>query len=109
MFELWSLKTMFNVDCSYQVLLGLFTFDQFWNNPLKTWKNGIAQIPKHEVSSSKTEETVIDWKMWPNAKLKDFLKLRDLRYVKVATYRRQSGSHFAQDGPILPKLVSMAS
>ena len=43
-----------------------------------------------------------------NAKLKDFQKLRDLCYVKVATDRRQSRSHFAQDGPILPKLVSMA-
>ena len=46
--------------------------------------------------------------MAKNAKLKDFQKLKDLRYVKVATDRRQSGSHFAQDGPILPKLVSMA-
>ena len=48
-------------------------------------------------------------KFWRKAKLKDFRKLKDLRYVKVATDRRQSGSHFAQGGPILPKLVSMAS
>ena len=48
-------------------------------------------------------------KLWQNAKLKDLRKLRVLRYVKVATDRRQSGSHFAQDGSFLPKLVSMAS
>ena len=41
--------------------------------------------------------------------MKYFRKLRDLRFVKVATDRRQSGSHFALDGLILLKLVSMAS
>ena len=35
--------------------------------------------------------------------MKYFRKLRDLHYVKVATDRRQSRSHFAQDGPILRK------
>ena len=41
--------------------------------------------------------------------MKYFRKLRDLRYVKVATDRQQSGSHLARDDLILPKLVFMAS
>ena len=43
-----------------------------------------------------------------NAKLIDFQKLKDLRFVKYATDRRQCGSHFVQGGLILPKLVCMA-
>ena len=63
-----------------------------WSVWLKNWRNGegLKNCGK-------------------NAKMKYFQKLRDLRYVKVATDRRQSRSHFAQDGPILPKLVSMAA
>ena len=41
-------------------------------------------------------------------KLKYFQKLKDLNYVNIVTdRRRQSGSHFAQDGLISPKLVSI--
>ena len=47
-------------------------------------------------------------KLWQKREIDRFGKWKDLRYVKYATYRRQSGSHFAQSGPILTKLVSMA-
>ena len=57
----------------------------------------MAQNPKDEVSNSKTGEMA-----------KNFQNLKDLHYVKGATYRRQSGSHFTLDGLILSKLVSMA-
>ena len=37
-----------------------------------------------------------------------FPKIEKFALCKNATYRQQSGSHFAQSGPILTKLVSMA-
>ena len=51
-------------------------------------------------------------KLWRKRKIDRFRKLKDLErfaLCKFSTDRRQSGSHFAQGGPILPKLVSMAS
>ena len=52
--------------------------------PNKIWKK--AKNPKDEVSSSKTDKMAKDWKIvGKNRKLKYFRKLRDLRYVKVAT------------------------
>ena len=72
-----------------------------------TWKK--AQNPKDEVSGSKIDKICEGLKnCGKNAKLIDFQKLKDLHYVNFATNRRQSGSHFAQGGTILPKLVSLA-
>ena len=51
-------------------------------------------------------------KLWRKREIDRFRILKDLvRFAlcKFPTHRRQSGSHFAQGGPILPKLVSMAS
>ena len=51
-------------------------------------------------------------KLWWKRRIDRFRELKDLvRFAlcKFPTHRRQSGSHFAQGGPILPKLVSMAS
>ena len=50
--------------------------------------------------------------MWRKRLIDRFRKLNDLErfaLCKFSTDRRQSGSHFAHYGPILPKLVSMAS
>ena len=51
-------------------------------------------------------------KLWRKREIDIFRILKDLvRFAlcKFPTHRRQSGSHFAQGGSILPKLVSMAS
>ena len=51
-------------------------------------------------------------KLWRKRKIDRFRKLKDLErfaLCQFSTDRRQSGSHFAQGGAILPKLVSMAS
>ena len=51
-------------------------------------------------------------KLWRKREIDRFRELKELvRFAlcKFPTHRQQSGSHFAQGGPILPKLVSMAS
>ena len=51
-------------------------------------------------------------KLWRKREIDRFRELKELvRFAlcKFPTHRRQSGSHFAQGGSILPKLVSMAS
>ena len=48
-------------------------------------------------------------KLWQKREIERFSKIERFGYIKVATDRRQRGSHFEWDGPILLKLVSMAS
>ena len=83
-------------------------FDLFWNDsPNLTLKK--AHNPKDEVYSSKTDEMVKDWQIGAKTWNDIFPKIERVALCTNATYRRQSVSHFAQSGPILTKMVSMAS
>ena len=72
-----------------------------------TWKK--TKNPKDEMSSSKIDDMVKEWKIVAKTQNDWFPKYERFVLCKNATYRRQSGSHFAQGGPILTKLGSMAS
>ena len=90
-----------------------FNHNSYWGQILRTTLRhryglltSFAQKRRPTIQKMKS----LAQKCGKNMKLKYFRKLRDLRYcVNLATDRRQSGSHFALDGPILPKLISMAS